>query len=230
MPSGQLYVVAGPIGNLGDVSQRMRDILETADLILAEDTRVTGKLLAHLGIKCPLATLNDFTNPGKIAEYRDEIAAGKTIALLSDAGTPTISDPGTHLIDQCLDAGLRVTPIPGASAVSTALSASGFFAQRYAFLGFLPRKPGPAKKVIEPFVESAFTIVLFESPHRFLKTLTLIAEIVGPRRYVIARELTKLNEQIYRNTFPNLPTEKEVVQKGEFTLVIEGSRKHQDES
>lgn len=228
MEPGQLYVVAGPIGNLGDISQRMRDVLESSDLILAEDTRVTGKLLSHLGVKIPQATLNDYTNPGKIAEFRNEIQAGKTIAILSDAGTPTISDPGTQLIDLCLDSDLRVTPIPGPSAVSTALSASGFFAQRYAFLGFLPRKPGPASKILEPFKETSFTLVLFESPHRFLKTLALCAETLGPRRYVIARELTKLNEQIFRETLPNLPTEKQVPAKGEFTLVIEGSRKGQE--
>ncbi|MFM9872307.1 MAG: 16S rRNA (cytidine(1402)-2'-O)-methyltransferase [Fimbriimonadaceae bacterium] len=225
MAPGQLYVVAGPIGNLKDISQRMRDVLETTDLVLAEDTRVTGKLLSHLGIKIPQATLNDYTNAKKIEEFRDEIADGKTIAILSDAGTPTISDPGTQLIDLCLDSNLTVTPIPGPSAVSTALSASGFFAQRYAFLGFLPRKPGPAKKVIEPLAESSFTLVLFESPHRFQKTLALCAEVLGPRRFVIARELTKMNEQIYRGTFPDIPTEQQVPHKGEFTLVIEGSRK-----
>lgn len=228
MTDGQLFVVAGPIGNLEDISTRMSSVLQNATLILAEDTRITGKLLQRLEIKCPMATLNEHTNPAKIAAFRDQIAAGETIALLTDAGTPAISDPGSILVDLCLDAGLTVTPIPGPSAVTTALSASGFFAQRYAFLGFLPRKPGPASRILEQFQDSTFTIVLFESPHRFNKTLALCAQTLGNRRYVIARELTKLNEQIYRNTLPILPTEREVLAKGEFTIVIEGSRKPQE--
>ncbi|ARU42001.1 16S rRNA (cytidine(1402)-2'-O)-methyltransferase [Armatimonadetes bacterium Uphvl-Ar1] len=228
MNAGQLYVVAGPIGNLNDISQRLRDVIAGSDLILAEDTRITGKLLQRLEISKPMSTLNEHTHATKIATFRDRVAAGETLAILTDAGTPAISDPGSILVDLCLDADLTVTPIPGPSAVTTALSASGFFAQRYAFLGFLPRKPGPVKKLLEPFVDSSFTLVFFESPHRFTKTLALIAETLGPRRYVIARELTKLNEQIYRQTFPHIPTEKDVPAKGEFTIVIEGSRKHRE--
>lgn len=225
MGAGRLYVVAGPIGNLGDLTPRMRETLGTVDLVLAEDTRVTGKLLSHMGVKCPMATLNDHTAPGKIEAFCRQIMEGQSIALMSDAGTPTISDPGTQLVDLCLESSLSVTPIPGPSAVATALSACGFFAQRFAFLGFLPRKPGPVARILEPFADSPMTLVLYESPHRFVKTLALAGEVLGPRRYVVARELTKLNEQVFRNTLPNLPTDKEVPCKGEFTLVIEGSRK-----
>jgi 16S rRNA (cytidine1402-2'-O)-methyltransferase len=190
---------------------------------------VTGKLLHLIGVSQPLGTLNDHTAEPKIAAFRDRILAGESIALLSDAGTPTVSDPGTQLVDLCHESGIEVDPIPGPSAVTTALCASGFFGQRYAFLGFLPRKPGPARKILEPFLESSLTITLFESPHRFLKTLTLCGEVLGPRRYCIARELTKLNAQIYRAELPELPTEKQVPAKGEFTLVIEGWRKGQND-
>lgn len=225
MGPGRLFVVAGPIGNLSDLSPRAKETLSAVDLILAEDTRVTGKLLAHLGLKCPMGTLNDHSSAAKIEGFCRQVAEGASIALLSDAGTPTISDPGTQLVDLCLESGLTVTPIPGPSAVATALSASGFFAQRFAFLGFLPRKPGPAAKVLEPFADSTMTLVLFESPHRFEKTLALASRVLGSRRYVVARELSKMNEQVYRNILPNLPAESEVPAKGEFTLVIEGCRK-----
>ncbi len=223
--AGRLYVVAGPIGNLEDFSPRARRILTECDRILAEDTRVTSKLLRAFEISQPLATLSDHTSPVKIEEYVEQLEAGETLAILSDAGTPGISDPGSTLVDAALDRGISVVPIPGPSAVATAVSACGFYAQRYAFLGFLPRKPGPARRVVEPFTESSLTLVLFESPHRYRKTLAVCAEVLGPRRYVIARELTKIHEQIYRNRLPKLPSEKDVPAKGEFTLVIEGLRK-----
>lgn len=225
--AGRLYVVAGPIGNLSDFSPRAKTSLQESDLILAEDTRVTGKLLSAFEISKSMATLSEHTQEAKIRGYLERIESGETLALLTDAGTPGISDPGSQLVDLALQAGMTVIPIPGPSAVSTAISASGFFAQRYAFLGFLPRKPGPAGKILEPFNDSTFTLVLFESPHRFLKTLEICGRVLGSRRYVITRELTKMHEQIFRATFPDLPNEKQVPAKGEFTIVIEGSRKQE---
>ncbi|MBX3113830.1 MAG: 16S rRNA (cytidine(1402)-2'-O)-methyltransferase [Fimbriimonadaceae bacterium] len=225
--AGRLYVVAGPIGNLNDFSPRAQKALEECDLVLAEDTRVTGKLLHAFEISKPMATLSEHTQEAKIRSYLERLESGETVALLTDAGTPAISDPGSQLVDLALDSEVEVVPIPGPSAVSTALSASGFFAQRYAFLGFLPRKPGPAAKVIEPFVDSTFTLVFFESPHRFLKTLEICGRVLGSRRYAITRELTKLHEQIFRGALPDLPSDKQVPPKGEFTIVIEGSRKQE---
>lgn len=223
--AGRLYVVAGPIGNLEDLTPRARRIIAECDGVLAEDTRVTGKLLHAIQTPKPMAPLSEHTPPTKLAEFLERLEAGESLAIIADAGTPGISDPGAALVDGAFEREIPVVPIPGASAVTTAISACGFFAQRYAFLGFLPRKPGPATKVLEPFVESSLTLVLFESPHRFKKTLAICAEALGNRRYVIARELTKLHEQIYRNRLPYLPSESQVPAKGEFTLVIEGLRK-----
>jgi 16S rRNA (cytidine1402-2'-O)-methyltransferase len=172
-----------------------------------------------------MAVLNDHTGAEKIATYLQRLKKGDDVALVSDAGTPVLSDPGAELVDAALDEGLEVEPIPGPSAVTASLSVSGFYGQRFAFLGFLPRKAGPARKVLAPFVESALTLVLFESPYRFRQTLEAVHQELGERRYAICRELTKLHEQVYRNTLPSLPSEAEVPAKGEFTLVIEGWRK-----
>ncbi len=222
---GRLSVVAGPIGNLADLSPRAREVLASADLVLSEDTRVSGRLLQEAGVKRPQAVLHDHTPPAKIVEFVDLVRSGQSLALLTDAGTPGISDPGAQLVDSLLEEGLAVEPIPGPSAVTAALSVSGFFAQRFAFLGFLPRKPGPAKEVLAPFAESSLTIVLFESPHRFTKTLQVCHEALGERRYAVCREMTKVHGQVWRSELPTLPVQAEVPAKGEFTLVIEGSRK-----
>lgn len=218
-------MVAGPIGNLSDLSPRAAETLKRASLWLVEDTRVSGKLQQHLGAQAPMAVLNDHTGAEKIATYLQRLKKGDDVALVSDAGTPVLSDPGAELVDAALDEGLEVEPIPGPSAVTASLSVSGFYGQRFAFLGFLPRKAGPARKVLAPFVESALTLVLFESPYRFRQTLEAVHQELGERRYAICRELTKLHEQVYRNTLPSLPSEAEVPAKGEFTLVIEGWRK-----
>ena len=222
---GQLNLVAGPIGHLGDLSDRARAALEAADAVVVEDSRVSGRLLAHLGLKRRMVVVNEHSRPEAVARLADEIAAGGNWALLTDAGTPGISDPGAQLVDEVYARGGLVDAIPGPSAVTTALALSGFFAQRFAFLGFLPRKPGPAKSVLEPFVDSTLTLVLFESPHRYRAVLSLLADTLGSRRYAVCRELTKLHQQVYRGEFPVLPTPAEVPDKGEFTLVIEGRRR-----
>ena len=226
-PVGKLSVVAGPIGNLGDLSDRARSVLAQVDGVFTEDTRVTGKLLGHVGVSKSLQVLNEHSSPAKVASLAERVLEGEHWAIVTDAGTPAVSDPGAELVDAVLDGGGVVEPIPGPSAVSAALSASGFFAQRYAFLGFLPRKAGPASEVLGPFRESTLTVVLFESPHRFKKTLAVCGEVLGDRRYAIARELTKIHEQIWRGTLPDLPSDSEVPAKGEFTLVVEGFRRSQ---
>lgn len=226
-PVGKLSVVAGPIGNLADLSDRAKLTLSEVDGVLTEDTRVTGKLLAAIGVSKPMQVINEHSSPAKIEAAASQILNGGHWALVTDAGTPGVSDPGADLVDLVLSSGGVVEPLPGPSAVSTALSSCGFFAQRYAFLGFLPRKPGPAAEVLRPFADSTLTLVLFESPHRFTKALTVCGEVLGDRRYAVCRELTKFHEQIWRGCLPELPSDTEVPAKGEFTLVIEGFRRSQ---
>ena len=226
--SGRLILVAGPIGNLGDLSPRAVQALSDSDVWVVEDTRISAKLAAHLGLKKPMRVMNEHTPPAKIESYAKDVEEGSTVVVLTDGGAPGISDPGALLVDVCLDSGLEVDAIPGPSAVVNALMLSGFYAQRFAFLGFLPRKAGPAKTELSPFAESTSTIVLFESPHRIDATLGVCAQSLGSRRYAICRELTKMHQQVFRGVLPDLPSEKDVPRRGEFTLVIEGLRRNRD--
>jgi len=223
--AGKVILVATPIGNLGDLSQRSATALAEADLWLVEDTRVSGKLQSVVNAKKPMRVLNEHTSPASIAKMADEIQAGASVAVLSDGGCPVISDPGALLVDECLDRGIEVDAIPGPSAVTTALGLSGFFAQRFAFLGFLPRKPGPMKTELAPFADSPYTLVAFESPFRIDALLQAAHEALGDRRYAICREISKAHQQIFRARLPIIPSEKEVPRKGEFTIVFEGKRR-----
>lgn len=220
-----MVIVATPIGNLSDLSDRARSSLVDADAWIVEDTRVSGKLAAYLEVKKSMHTLNDHSTEKSITTYADRIAAGGTLALISDAGTPCISDPGSLLVDICAERGLEIDSIPGASAVSVALTLSGFFAQKFTFLGFMARKSGAIQSELKPYAESTHTLVFFESVFRVKALLEAAGAVLGERRYVICRELTKMHQQVYRNTLPNLPTENEIPQKGECTVVIEGFRK-----
>jgi len=226
--SGRLTLVAGPIGNLGDMTDRVRQALTEADFWIVEDSRVSGKLQSVLGVKKRMTVLNEHSSPGKITAILSELEESHG-ALLTDAGTPGISDPGAELVDACYGEDLPVDSMPGPSAVTMALSLSGFFAQRFAFLGFLGRKSGAIREVVEPFAESTMTLVLFESPHRFRKLLPVLFESLGSRRYAICRELTKSHQQIWRGTLPELPSESEVPDRGEVTIVIEGKRKQKSD-
>lgn len=223
--AGSLKLIASPIGNLGDLSPRAADALREADLWFVEDTRVSGRLASHLGVKKPMRVVNEHTSPQVLSAYTREIAGGAKAVLLTDAGAPTVSDPGSILADLCHEAGIEVDALPGPSAVITALMASGFFAQRFAFLGFLPRKPGPMREELAPFTESPLTLVLFESPHRAEKLLGTLYDVLGARRYAICRELTKVHQQVFRDRLPNIPTERVVPRKGEWTVVVEGRRR-----
>lgn len=225
--AGRLVLVATPLGNLGDLSPRARQALEEADGWIVEDTRVSGKLQAVLEVRKPMQTLNDHTRPAQLAAIVVQLSEGAKLALLTDAGTPGISDPGAELVDLCYQEDVAVDSIPGPSAVPLALSLSGFFAQRFAFLGFLPRKPGEARSVLAPFQDSTLALVVFESPFRFRKTLEVMAGALGERRYAVTRELTKQHQQVFRGVFPHLPTAQEVTDKGEFTIVVEGLRRRQ---
>lgn len=225
MPGGSLVLVATPIGHLGDLSPRAREALESADVWLVEDTRISGKLQSHFGMKRPMRVLNEHSQPARIAAYLREIEGGVRAAVLTDGGSPAISDPGAILCDLCHEAGILVEGVPGPSAPIMALTLSGFFAQRFAFLGFLPRKAGEMRSEFAPFADSALTLVVFESPHRLSALLSLAGEALGERRYAICREMTKAHEQVFRARLPVVPTEAEVPRKGEVTVVIEGRRK-----
>lgn len=222
---GKLTLLASPLGNLGDVSMRFRQAVGEADLVFAEDTRVTGRLLEHLGLKKPLKTLNEHTADSGLTNYVNLIREGTCAVLITDAGTPGVSDPGARFTQLCYDAEIEVDAVPGPSAVTLALSLSGFFAQRFAFLGFLPRKPGPMKAEFAPFAESPTTLVLFESPFRIESLAQVALATLGDRRVAYCREMTKVHQQIMRTTLSTLPTVLEMPRKGEYTIVIEGFRK-----
>lgn len=226
--AGSIRLVATPLGNLGDLSPRAAEMLREADVWLVEDTRVSGKLQSVLGVKKPMRVLNEHTALGRIAAYLDDAAGGAHLAVLTDAGTPGISDPGALLVDGAVERGIEVDAAPGPSAVTLALSLSGFFAQRFAFLGFLGRKPGDMRRELAPFADSPYTLVLFESPHRIERLLEVISEVLGSRRYAICRELSKAHQQVWRGRTPAIPTETEAPRKGEITLVVEGRRRTVD--
>ncbi len=225
---GRLTLVASPIGNLGDLSPRAAETLTGADVWFVEDTRVSGKLALHLGIKKPMRVLNDHTSPPQVERYAQEIANGLNAVVLTDGGAPVVSDPGALLGDACHERGVSVYSIPGPSAVTNALALSGFFGQRFAFLGFLGRKAGAIRGELEPFVDSPLTLVLFESPHRIDSLLAAAHESLGSRRYAICREMTKTYEQTVRARLPEIPNEDTVPRKGEFTIVIEGRRRREN--
>lgn len=222
-----LYIVATPIGNLGDITHRAIEILAAVDLVAAEDTRHTKKLLSHLGLAKDMQSLHDHNERDKASYLLDLIEEGNSIALVSDAGTPLISDPGYVLVAQARKRGLRVVPVPGACALVAALSASGLSCDRFSFEGFLPAKSKAKKDALDKLQKESRTCVYYESTHRILDTLTVLAELLPGRQVTIARELTKTFE-----TF--LSGASEVVlalvesdanqQKGEFVLIIEGCR------
>ncbi len=222
---GTLVVVATPIGNLGDLSPRASDALRNADFWIVEDTRVSGKLGSVLETKKPMRVLNDHTRPDQVEKLAQEVAESASTALMSDAGTPLVSDPGAELVQACLRLGCEIDVVPGPSAVSAALVLSGFYAQRYAFLGYPPRKPGPLRELLAPYKDSTMTLVCFESPHRIGKFLAVCAEALGDRRYAVCREITKVHQQVWRSSLPNVPELSQVPAKGEVTVVIEGHRR-----
>lgn len=221
----KLTLIATPIGNLSDLSPRAIEALGAADFWIVEDTRISGKLQSHLGIRKPMKVLNDHTGPHAVERYVQEIQAGSHAAIVTDGGSPVVSDPGSLLCDACHEAEIPIDAIPGPSAVTTALMLSGFFAQRFAFLGFLGRKAGAIRGELEPFKDSPLTLVLFESPFRFEALLKVAFEALGPRRYAICREMTKLHEQVFRAQLPIIANETTVPRKGEVTIVIEGVRR-----
>ena len=223
--AGMLYLVPTPIGNLGDISLRCRQTLEEADFIAAEDTRVTLKLLNHLGIKKSLVSYFEHNKAQKGDMIVERILAGETCALVSDAGSPAISDPGEELVKQCAAAGITVCAIPGPCAVITALSISGQATGRFCFEGFLSTSKKSRREHLEALVQEQRTMIFYEAPHKLLATLESMAEVFGTDRPIsLCRELTKLHEEVVRTTLGQAIVHyTEQPPKGEFVLVVAGA-------
>ena len=224
--TGQLILAATPIGNYGDASLRLREVLESAQIIAAEDSRRARRLIADLGIitNAQIWSFYDAVEEAKSGELIDRVLAGDVVVVISDAGMPTVSDPGYRVVQEAISRDVKVTVLPGPSAVLAALAVSGLPVDRFSFEGFLPRKSGERKKFLAQLVTDQRTMVFFEAPHRLAETLVDFAEVFGDERQaVICRELTKTYEEIIRGTFAELIiwSDKEIL--GEITLVVSGS-------
>ncbi|ATZ92809.1 16S rRNA (cytidine(1402)-2'-O)-methyltransferase [Dickeya fangzhongdai] len=221
-----LYIVPTPIGNLADITQRALAVLQQVDLIAAEDTRHTGLLLQHFAINARLFALHDHNEQQKAEQLLARLQQGMSIALVSDAGTPLINDPGYHLVRRCREAGVRVVPLPGPCAAITALSAAGLPSDRFCYEGFLPAKTKARKDTLRDLLEEPRTLIFYESTHRLLDSLQDMVEVWGPKRYVVlARELTKTWESLYGAPVAELLAwvqEDENRRKGEMVLIVEG--------
>ena len=229
-----LYVVATPIGNLGDITQRALAVLGSVDLIAAEDTRHTGLLLQHFAINAQLFALHDHNEQSKADILIAKLKDGHSIALVSDAGTPLINDPGYHLVRRCREEGIRVIPLPGACAAITAMSAAGLPSDRFCYEGFLPAKTKSRCDTLRSLEEEPRTLIFYESTHRLLDSLQDMVTVWGPERYVVlARELTKTWENIKGAPVGELLAwvkEDEVRRKGEMVLIVEGHKVQSDEA
>ncbi|HHW13985.1 MAG TPA: 16S rRNA (cytidine(1402)-2'-O)-methyltransferase [Firmicutes bacterium] len=224
MGNGVLYVCATPIGNLEDVSLRLLRILREVDLVAAEDTRTTRKLLSRYEIKTPLVAYHANSGLEAAGRLLERLAAGERIALVSEAGTPGISDPGLPLVEAAVAAGVRVEAVPGPSAVVAALSVAGLPAARFAFEGFLPPRGSERRRRLKELVGERRTIVLYEAPHRLLRTLEDLREVLGDRPAAVARELTKQFEEVYRGTLSGALNHFAAGERrGEFTLMVGGA-------
>ncbi len=224
---GRLAVVSTPIGNLGDLSSRARDELAAADLVAAEDTRRTGQLMTTLGLSRPLLSLHEHNETQRIPELLQRLAEGARVALVSDAGTPLLSDPGFELVRQAAAAGVTVVAVPGPSAITAALSVAGLPTERFAFEGFLPARLAERRSRLTTLADEPRTLVFFEAPHRIVETLEDCRAAFGPaRRAAVARELTKVYETVYRGTLADLVAAASAdtnFARGEITVVIEGA-------
>ena len=226
MVQGTLYVIGTPIGNLKDITLRAVEVLQSVDFVVAENRERALKLLSHLDIRKPIITINTFSEEGRAAAVADQLSRGKSAALITAAGTPSISDPGDAVVRKCYEAGLDVRAVPGPSAAIAALSVSGISPDRFLFYGFLPLKKGKKRKVLKEILSGAFAVVLFESPRRIRETLALITEEARDRMIVVCREMTKMHEEVIRGQAA------EVLEKisagearGEYTIIVGGAGK-----
>jgi 16S rRNA (cytidine1402-2'-O)-methyltransferase len=217
-----LYLVATPIGNLEDITYRAVRVLREASLIACEDTRQTRKLLEHFQIDRPMISYHEHNEAGRAADLVSRMLAGQSVALVSDAGMPLVSDPGYRLVRAAIENGIAVQPVPGASASLAALAASGLPTDAFHFGGFLPAKAGQRAKLLESLAEEAATLIFYEAPHRLVESLEAIEETLGARRVVVARELTKIHEEFLRGTAAEIRAELESRDsvKGEITILI----------
>lgn len=221
--AGKLYLCATPIGNLEDITLRVLRVLREADLIAAEDTRNSLKLLNHFRIKVPLTSYHEFNKIEKAYQLAEKLQEGKNIALITDAGTPGISDPGEELVKICLEKGIEVTSLPGAAACITALTMSGISTRRFAFEAFLPREKKKRGMVLAELKDETRTIVIYEAPHHLLQTLKELHEVLGDRWISVCRELTKKFEEVIRSSLENLILYyQDTEPRGEYVLIIEG--------
>ena len=228
-PPGTLYLVSTPIGNLEDITLRALRILKEVDLIAAEDTRQTRRLLTHYNIQTPLTSYFEGNQQIKCDKLIDRMKTGETIALVSDAGTPIISDPGYPLLRGCITSDIPIVPIPGASAVIIAASVSGLPLHNFTFEGFLSPKSGKRKRQLNVLTDEERTLIFFESPHRLCRFLEDVFEVMGERDIVVTRELTKKFEEIFRgNVSEALEKFRDTEPRGEFTIVIAGKRRKDD--
>jgi 16S rRNA (cytidine1402-2'-O)-methyltransferase len=220
--SGVLYLVATPIGNLEDITLRALRILREVDLIACEDTRQTRKLLEHYGIRKPTVSYHEHNEAQRAGELIEKLREGAHVALVSDSGTPLVSDPGYRLVSKAIESGIAVEPVPGASAILAALTASGLPTDAFLFGGYLPARPGPRRKLLAKLQDEPATLVFYEAPHRILETLADVEAVLGVRPVVLAREMTKIHQEFLRGTAIGL---REILRtrpavKGEITLLI----------
>ena len=223
MEAGKLFLCATPIGNLGDMTPRVRETLETVDLIAAEDTRNSIKLLNHFAIKTPMTSYHEYNKVEKAKYLIEQMQTGKNVALITDAGTPAISDPGEVLVSMCHEEGITVTSLPGPAACITALTLSGLSTRRFCFEGFLPADKKEKKDILEDLKKESRTIILYEAPHHLVRTLEELYTTLGNRRITLCRELTKRFETILPTTLEDaLAMYGEEEPRGEYVLVVEG--------
>jgi 16S rRNA (cytidine1402-2'-O)-methyltransferase len=221
--SGRLFVVGTPIGNLGDLTERAAATLAAADLVAAEDTRRTGRLLAHLGVERPMLSVFEGNERERTETLLVALRGGRDVALVSDAGMPLVSDPGYRIVRACAEEGIEIVAIPGPSAVTAALAVSGLATDRFVFEGFLPKKAGERRERVRALAAEERTIVVFESPVRIAALLRSLAQELGDRRVALCRELTKLHEEVLRGTVAEvLARLGDMPPKGEIVLVVEG--------
>lgn len=226
--SGRLYVVPTPIGNLKDITLRALEVLENVDLVAAEDTRQSLKLLNHFNIKKPLVSYHKFNENEKSENIIEILKEGKNVALVSDAGTPGISDPGSVIVKKCIEEGIEFDVLTGATAVTTALVYSGLDTTKFLFRGFLPRENKDRKSIIEDLKDREETLIFYEAPHRLIKTLEFLYENLGDRQIAICRELTKIHEEIIRrNLSEAIEYYRNKEPRGEYVLVVQGKSREE---